>query len=247
MCLTALHKPPISAMLQTNASLVGWGAVLKIPCKPPTFARGLWTPAKPNITAVKEIRAVHHTDTTFFGLLTGPTTLKIHTDNANVLYTLLCSTSQASWLHNEYSQFFHLLRQSMILLWPFYIPLALNKEVDTLLRLPASPDSLLQFGMESRLNPCVFRILQCKWHQGPLQWVNQFAAPANNQLPMFWSPTPVPFCSGVNSLSASWAGATNYIYPPKGSSFLPSTFYEETSHIVWWSSPNELQRHGSNH
>lgn len=147
----------------------------------------------PGVIAVKEMQAVCCALTTFCGLLPHLELLKIHTNNTNVLYILLRSTSQASSLRSGYFQLFHLLRQSEILLRPFSIPSTLNKVSDTLLVLSAPSNSLLQFDTEFCLNPCVFWLLQCTWQQGLLQWVDKFAAPDNTQLPVFWSPTQVPY------------------------------------------------------
>ena len=188
-----IWRSPHSALLHTDASKLGWGAVLN--WRSPV--RGFWHPhqRRQHITML-EAKALRFAVEAFLPQLRSRHVL-LREDNQAVCAMLQSWTSRSPALMQELRKLWYLLDSNDILLEPKYIRSEDNWWADELSR-------PLAFS-EWQLSATVFRSLQAWW--GPHS-VDRFAAPSNALLPRFNSASDDAFAQD------DWAWENNFCFPP---------------------------------
>ena len=196
----AIWRSPISAVLHSDASMTGWGAVLN----ETTPARGFWNrqERKLHITEL-ELEAVYNAVRSFLPHLRGRSVF-VHEDNQAVVHMLAHYSTRSPSIMRRLRKLWLLLDLNDISLSRVeYIRSEANVWADALSRELDTEDW--------RLNPVVFKMLEERF--GP-HTIDRFASVTSAQLARYNSRWRDPYTEGVDSLHLDWRGENNYANPP---------------------------------
>jgi hypothetical protein len=216
----SIISPGPDVVIQTDASLLGWGAVSN-----GRTVRGHWTPEEQEepINAL-ELRAVK---LGIMALLKGQNDLHVHvkTDNitAAVHINKMGGTKSERLVKITKQLWTHCLENNLRLT-ATYLPGKQNVIADRLSR--QRPDA-----SDWQLDPAVFRILNQTW--GPFG-IDLFASRTNRQLTDFISWKLDPEAQATDALLIRWKEKAGYAFPPFAliSRCLAKVMKEETSIVL---------------
>ena len=193
-------RSPHTAIIHSDASKTGWGAVLNFRLP----ARGFWTPSqrRHHITLL-EAQAVRLALQAFVDRIRGRRIL-LHEDNQAVVAMLTSWTSRSPALLQELRKTWRFLDLHDITLDARWIPTADNSLADALSRFRD------QLGW--RLHPSLSAHLLHRW--GPCTR-DRFADAQHHLLPVYDSLCVDPAAAGVDAFAQEdWKAFTNYCNPP---------------------------------
>lgn len=205
-----------TALLQTDSSLEGWGAILttmdpevpssKIgPQAKPLEARGFW-PIKAGWINHLELRTVRKALKAFQPWFETHHVrdLQIKADNA-VTVALINKWNSCQSMAGELRELLILLKEWGVRARAEFIPGELNTRPDELSRMPN--------GGDYKLNPSTFRLCCQALDLAPQ--VDAFATAENKQVPRFWSRFWSEGTEGVDAFARTWHRSTPlWLNPP---------------------------------
>lgn len=189
-----------SHMIQSDASSVGWGAVLE----GGQVVSGVWNPSERMLHInLLELKALFNALKEFQHLLQGSTVL-CQVDNSTVVTYIrkeggtrspqLCLLVWELLMWCDARQIHLLIR---------HIPGRMNLVSDSLSR----GVTATEWSIHPQVTKAVFKT----WDT-PM--IDLFATSQNHKLSLYYSPQPDPASVGVDSLSHSWEGLFGYAFPP---------------------------------
>ena len=190
-----IHITPMTpdAILETDASPTGWGAILRKP-QNSQETYGHWTAAESQFSSnQKEITAVHHS---IQCLVPPNSSILIRSDN----------TTTVNYLRNEGGKFPHLTAVATQII-EYCMQHHINMEVEHIPGEENTTADLLSRKRYShqdwRLNPTSFQHL-CHWlNRKPS--VDLFASRTNNQVPAYISRFPDPTAIATDAFQQNWS------------------------------------------
>ena len=189
-----------SVLLQTDASMVGWGGH-----SGELSFHGTWDLQESQLHInVLEMRAVFNS----LKKLDPPpqSVVMVATDNTTVMAHIIKQGGTKSLMMHEETQRLLLFAESKHwFLLSKHVPGRLNILADQLSRRGQSIQTEWELLQE------VAQSLFDRWGQ-PL--IDLFATRLNTRLPLFYSPVPDPLALGVDALSVSWENLDCYAFPP---------------------------------
>ena len=193
-----IWRIPTTRSLHTDASDVGWGAVLD----DGQIARGFWRPAQAllHITS-RELLAVRLGVESFIPLLAN-CQVRLGEDNTAALAAVNNLSAKSVALMQQLRRLWWVLDTNNVSLQAAYVPSAANI---------ADAPSRLADRDDYQLDPAVFRWLDALY--GPHS-VDRFATANNAQLKRFNSQYADPLTEAVDAFTQDWSGDVNWLNPP---------------------------------
>ena len=198
-----------SISLFSDASNIGWGAVVRIPGKEDQRLRGYWDESSRHLPiAIREAKAFLFTLESVKHAISG-SRVDCFIDNKAVISSWENQVSRTPALSQVLQSIFQLTLQFNLALTTSFVPSADN---------PADPPSRFFTDSDCKLAPLAWKIVQQSY--GP-HTLDLFALASNVQCDLhgkplrFFAPFPNPGCSGVNVFSQLISPSENaYAFPP---------------------------------
>ena len=196
-----LDQVSVDHVIYTDASKVGWGAVLDR-----LQASGLWSYQESLLHInVLELEAVARGLSEFADFLKD-STVAVMSDNATVVsYLNKQGGTRSRTLCSRTLTLLDWADERGITLKSTYVPGRLNVKADALSR----GNQIVK--TEWSLCPDIFRRI-CRDLGRP--FVDLFATDLNAKLPAYFSPVPDPQAAGVDAFLQDWTGLVAYAFPP---------------------------------
>ena len=191
-----------SLLIETDASLMGWGAV----CQKERIG-GPWTFEEKalHINCLELLGATYAIQA--FAKDKRDLVVHVHMDNTTaVAYVNHMGGTKSSRLCSMTKNLWDWCLQRHLIIVASHIPGKQNVGADLLSR------SIVDLH-EWMLDPMIFQVINSLW--GPLQ-VDLFASRITKQLPRFFSWKPDPLAEAVDAFKQTWMGFTGYANPPWG-------------------------------
>ena len=194
----------MTATLHTDASNLGWGAVLQIPQGSQLMARGFWMANERRWHInVKELTAVERAVRSFVHPLLHRR-VNLYVDSRVVLGVLQKMTSPSDRLMDALRTLYYLLETYRVTLQPAWLPTFENITADFLSRHTDTEDWAISRRIFDQLNR--------SW--GPLT-IDRFATTENRLLPKFNSWWYCPMTHGIDAFAQDdWESEQSWCNPP---------------------------------
>jgi ribonuclease HI len=194
-----LPRPNLT--LETDASDIGWGAVVK--SQPPAEARGYFTPAELETSInVRELLAVLRA-LQAHGATIAHRDVRLHIDNQAAAFGLINMTMRSAAARAVLLQIWRIAQRLGVRFLVRWIPTWANRDADRLSRFRDRSDY--------KLAP---ELVQQCWRRWGSPTVDAFASARNKQCRRFWAAFPQPGAEKVDALAQSWAGEHIWANPP---------------------------------
>lgn len=186
--------------MDTDASGVGWGAVLSAMVETRGYHGTLRSGLDINVL---ELGAVTLAIESFRSYIPRGTILRLRTDSMVALGVIQAQSSRSLTLMSEYRRLHTLCAELDIELRAEHVSSALNERADRLSRENDSTNWTINSTTYARLNNLY----------GP-HTVDLFATELNTRCTRFYSRRPSPGALGVNALAQDWSGENAWANPP---------------------------------
>ena len=195
----AVHSKPIDLQLITDASQIGWGAVLG-----DKQAQGLWTQQiSSQCSNYREMMAVYYAMKALKTDITGKV-IQVLSDNVSTVANINFQGGQSQQLTEVATLIWSEALKNNVTLTAKFLAGSLNIQADYLSRRITNTDWML--------NPAVFKYLDRLW--GP-HTIDRCASMNNRQMDLYNSMFYDPGTSGVDCLAQQdWGVHNNFINPP---------------------------------
>ena len=195
----AVHQKPIDCQLVTDASHIGWGAVLE-----EKQARGLWTAqTSSQCSNYREMMAVYLGMRAFKHQIANKV-VQVLSDNISTVANINFQGGQSQQLTSVATQIWSEALRNNVTLTAKYLAGSLNIHADYLSREITTTDW--------KLNPAIFSYLDRLW--GP-HTIDRCAGMNNHLIEVYNSRYYDPDTSGVDCLAQQdWGNHNNFINPP---------------------------------
>ena len=194
--------PPVDLCLNTDASNLGWGAVLSTSPSKTRINDGWTRSEQPLHINAKELLAVEHSCRRLGPLLSNKV-IRLQMDNTVGVAYLRKWTGKVLELREITRRVFDLCQRWSITLLPEYLPGKFNTEADYESRNPDHGHWVLK--------KSIFRHLCHLWGTPT---IDRFALPSNCQVPRFNSRNYCPEAEAVDGLAQHWSNEHNFVNPP---------------------------------
>jgi len=196
----AIWPGAASMLLDTDASNLGWGAVLNQAAE----ARGFHAADRNGLHInCLELGAITLALRSFQALIPAGTVIRLRTDSMVALGVLEAGSSRSPVLMSQYRELYELCAVLQVELRVEHIPSVLNEWADRLSRENDSTDWTL--------GVAAFRRLEARY--GPHS-VDLFATELTTRCPRFFSRRHCPGALGVNALRHPWVNENAWANPP---------------------------------
>ena len=197
-----ITSPEPQGQLHTDASKVGWGAVIK---KSGEEAQGRWTSAEIEKYHINhlELKAVHLGLQALMDTVTNKH-IQVWSDNVTAVTYLTKGGTKSTEMNNLAQTIWDWMLYRKNTLTARYIPGGENGEADQASR-------KMKDGTDYQLCPKVFKQINRKL--GPLK-LDLYANHWNRQTTRYFSRYPQPETLGLDAMIQTWDKTGNYAYPP---------------------------------
>jgi hypothetical protein len=194
----AIIPKPVEKIIQTDASNLGWGAVLG-----QHIARGFWSEEEKSWhNNMRELMAVFKGLQSFENQIIGKS-IQVQIDNTVAVSYVNRMGGKIQQLNNLATTIWNWCLDRKISLQGDYLPGELNTIADALSRINDKNDW--------KLHPSLFKMLDNIW--GPHE-VDMFASTLNHQVPRFFAWNHQPGAEAIDAFCQDWTAFSGYANPP---------------------------------